>query len=190
ETAWVDPQIQIWNSTLLDNLVYGCDSRPEGFESMLSAAGVHDVLKRLPGGFETVLGEGGGLVSGGEGQRVRAGRAMVRPDVRLVILDEPARGLDRQKRRRLIENARTRWRDTTMFVVTHDVAETKVFDRVLVIEDGRILEDGCPARLYADPASRYRSLCDAEDEVREQMWLGAKWRRFRMETGELAEVRD
>ena len=187
ETAWVDPQVHLWNRPLIGNLLYGNEGRQEPFEPVLDAAGLRDVLERLPDGFETVLGEGGGLVSGGQGQRVRVGRAMLRAGIRLAILDEPARGLEAPRRHRLLEAARKRWSHATLLAITHDVAETQTFDRVLVIEGGRIIEDGAPGKLYADSESRYRALCDAEAEVRDRMWRGPRWRRFRMDSGTLAE---
>jgi ATP-binding cassette subfamily B protein len=187
ETAWVDPQVHLWNRTLVGNLLFGNENGHEPFEPVLDAADLRDVLQRLPDGFETVLGEGGGLVSGGQGQRVRVGRGMLRSNARLAILDEPARGLEASQRRRLLDSARKRWSNATLIAITHDVAETKSFHRVLVIEDGKILEDGPPNELYANPASRYRALCDAESEVREHMWKSARWRRFRMDSGTLTE---
>lgn len=189
ETAWMDPQVQLWNRPLIQNLLYGNEGRQEDFEPVLDAAGLRDVLEHLPGGFETVLGEGGGLVSGGQGQRIRAGRAMLRSGVRLAVLDEPGRGLDRAKRHRLLEAARCRWKSATLLAITHDVAETKSFDRVLVIEDGKILEDGPPCALYANPESRYRALCDAESQVRDEMWQGPRWRRLEMDSGSLIETK-
>ena len=188
ETAWLDPQVHLWNRQLIGNLLFGNEGHHEDFEPVLDAAGLRDVLERLPDGFETVLGEGGGLISGGQGQRVRAGRAMLRAGVRLAILDEPARGLDRLQRHRLLEAARRRWSEATLLAITHDVAETKVFGRVLVIEGGRILEDGSPQELFAKPGSRYRALCDAESEVRENLWQGGRWRRLHMAAGVLTEV--
>ena len=187
ETAWVDPQVHLWNRPLIGNLLYGNEGRQEEFEPVLDAAGLRDVLERLSEGFETVLGEGGGLVSGGQGQRIRVGRAMLRAGIRLAILDEPARGLEASHRHRLLEAARKRWSHATLLAITHDVAETKSFDRVLVIEGGKILEDGSPGELYANPESRYRALCDAESEVRERMWQGPRWRRLRMDSGTLVE---
>jgi ATP-binding cassette subfamily B protein len=88
-------------------------------------------------------------VSGGEGQRVRLGRALARRGVRLVILDEPFRGLDRAQRRVLLQRARQEWRAATLLCITHDVQSTQAFDRVLVVEGGRIIEDDDPARLAA-----------------------------------------
>jgi ATP-binding cassette subfamily B protein len=142
----------------------------------------------LPEGLQTRLGEGGGLVSGGEGQRVRLARALLRADVRLAILDEPFRGLDRERRRELLTRARRLWQDATLLCITHDVGETLDFPRVLVLEAGRIVEDGPPSDLAARPGSRYRALLDAEHEVREGLWASALWRRLRMERGRLSET--
>jgi len=94
-TAWVDPAVQIWNRSLLDNLHYGVESAGrKPLSAAIQGANLFDVLERLPDGLQTVLGEGGGLVSGGEGQRVRLGRSLMRPAIRLVLLDEAFRGLD------------------------------------------------------------------------------------------------
>src|SRR5439155_4044962 len=112
-------------------------------------AELEPVIARLPEGLATRLGEGGGLVSGGEGQRVRVGRGYARRRARLVLLDEPFRGLDRESRRRQLAAARACWRDATLLCVTHDLAETQTFARVLVIDGGRIVEDGAPVQLAA-----------------------------------------
>jgi ATP-binding cassette subfamily B protein len=217
ETAWVDPQVQLWNRSFFDNLRYGaacttgipagvpCQSGPApevgqavppagrilsrglSMDATLEAADLHGVLKRLPDGLQTALGEGGALVSGGEGQRVRLGRAMSRSGARLVILDEPGRGLDRERRQALVDRAREMWKGATLLLITHDIADTRDFERVLVIERSRIVEDGCPAKLAASPNSRYRALLEAEYAVRSGMWRHPKWRRLRLDRGRLAE---
>ena len=115
------------------------------------------------------------------------GRAMLRPNVRLAILDEPARGLDRNRRRELLRRARSAWRDVTMLCITHDVGDTMTFERVLVIDNGRIVEDGAPADLAATAGSKYRSLIEAEEQVRDGMWTAKAWRPMRMEKGALTE---
>ena len=88
-------------------------------------------------------------------------------------------------REEFMTRARANWRGSTLLCITHDVASTKLFSRVLVIEHGEILEDGDPAELYARETSRYRQLCDREDEVLARLWNGAAWRRFRMDEGVL-----
>jgi ATP-binding cassette subfamily B protein len=189
ETAWVDPAVHLWRTTLLDNLLYGVrgDEAP-AVGAVVESAGLIDVLRRFPEGLQTPLGEGGGLLSGGQGQRVRLGRALLRPDARLVLLDESFRGLDREQRRALLRRARAVWRGATLLCVTHDVGETEEFDRVLVVESGRVVEDGCPADLRSKAQSRYRALLEAEGEVRTGLWGSAAWRRLRLEDGRLSEA--
>ena len=186
ETAWVDPAIQLWNRPLAHNLLYGRPGAdPPALGEVLTDADLYDLLRRLPDGLQTPLGEGGGLLSGGEGQRVRLGRALLRSPARLVILDEPFRGLDRPRRRELLRRVRRLWQGATFLCITHDVGETLDFERVLVVEAGRITEDGPPAILAADPGSRYRALLAAEHGVREGLWSGTIWRRLRLVDGRL-----
>jgi ATP-binding cassette subfamily B protein len=187
-TAWVDPAIQLWNRALLDNLCYGASDGPAPrVAQAMAQADLRSVLDQLPDGLQTLLGEGGGLVSGGEGQRVRFGRALARPGVRLVILDEPFRGLDRERRHALLQRARQVWRTATLLCITHDVSATQAFERVLVVEGGRIVEDGAPATLAADPETRYRTLVDAEAAVHEGLWGSGIWRRLRLVEGHVRE---
>ena len=134
--------------SLLDNLNYGNGSDSTGRVGLaIQGTDLLSVLERLPDGLQTELGESGALVSGGEGQNVRIGRAMARPDVRLAILDEPARGLDREARRSLLARSRRHFAKATMIFVTHDVPDTLDFQRVLVVEQGRIIEQGFAARV-------------------------------------------
>lgn len=153
----------------------------------IDGALLRTVLESLPQGLQTKLGEGGALVSGGEGQRVRLGRAMLRRDARLVILDEPFRGLDREKRRELLARARELWRHSTMLCITHDVQETQEFDRVLVLERGRLVEDGAPEDLRRLPESRYAHLLEAEAQTRSGLWCANLWRRIHIHAGRIVE---
>ncbi len=187
-TAWVDPAVQLWNRTLLDNLGYGGTDTPAALVALaLTQADLRDVLDRLPDGLQTPMGEGGGLVSGGEGQRVRFGRALVRRGVRLVILDEPFRGLDHEQRCVLLQRALQMWSTATVLCITHDVGVTQTFDRVLVVEAGRIIEDGVPTSLAACPETRYRALLDAESTAHEGLWTSGVWRRLRLVEGRIHE---
>ncbi len=186
QTAWVDPEVRLWNRPLLENLRYG--SGEGDWESAVEAADLRGVIARLPLGSQSPLGEGGALVSGGEGQRVRLGRALLRSNVRLALLDEPARGLDRTARRNVMQQARQAWREQTLLAVTHDISDTMDLPRVLVMENGGIAEDGSPRELAADPRSRYRALLDAEGAVRRGLWASAQWRRLRLSDGKLAAL--
>ncbi|HEC83628.1 MAG: ABC transporter permease [Candidatus Parabeggiatoa sp. nov. 1] len=188
ETAWVDPQVQIWNRSLLDNLRYGSQmTNTSQMTTAIEQADLLSVLEKLPHGLQTTLGENGGLVSGGEGQRVRLGRAMLHAGARLVILDEPFRGLDREKRRTLLAQTREYWHEATLIFISHDVGETQTFERVLVIEEGQVIEDETPSTLFAQPESRYHALLKAEDAVRTGLWASGVWRRLWLEKGQLTE---
>jgi ATP-binding cassette subfamily B protein len=190
ETAWVDPAVQLWNRSLLDNVQYGSREPPRDLAGVLEGADVVRLLEQLPNGLQTRLGDGGALVSGGEGQRVRLARAMLREASRLVLLDEPFRGLDREKRRTLLARARQVWSRATLLCVTHDVGETRDFERVIVLDEGRVVEDGDPQVLANEPGTRYRALLDAERSVRTELWRGKPWRRLELRAGVLVESND
>jgi ABC-type bacteriocin/lantibiotic exporter with double-glycine peptidase domain len=189
-TAWVDPSVQIWNQSLLRNLLYGNSaSATDSIGDILEQASLCDVLHQLPRGLQTCLGEGGGTISGGEGQRVRFARALGRQAPALVILDEAFRGLDRDVRKELVRRARQRWPKATLLCVTHDVSETLDFDQVVVVEDGQVVESGCPEALVKCGSSRYRTMVEADEEIRAKVWFSPMWRRLRLEAGRLSEGR-
>ena len=188
QIAWVDPAVQLWNQPLRENLQYGLTANARmSVEEVIAAAELARAVDRLPDGFETLLGESGGLVSGGEGQRVRFARALLRPNVHLALLDEPFRGLDLDQRRSLLRKAREIWRDATLLAVTHDIAETLSFERVLVVAQGRIVEDGDPRKLARDSQSHLTRMLLAEHEVRDALWSRGEWRRLRLQDGMLIE---
>ncbi|MFL6415916.1 MAG: ATP-binding cassette domain-containing protein [Bryobacteraceae bacterium] len=182
-TAWIDPAVQIWNDSLDANLSYGSQDDAPKVGYAVDAAMLRGVLENLPEGLQTKLGEAGGLLSGGEGQRVRIGRAMLKQQPRLAILDEPFRGLDRDKRREFLRRTRALWRKCTLLCVSHDLAETLDFDKVLVIEAGRIAESGTPGELSANPESRYSRLLEAERVMNAEVWGADFWRRIRIQAG-------
>ena len=179
-SAWVDPAVQLWNRSLEENLRYG----NEETEDLSPAIAVLGPLS-LP--LDSKLGEGGALVSGGEGQRVRLGRAFLRKGVRLALLDEPFRGLDRETRKELLSRARAHWKEATLLAITHDVSECEGFDRVLVLEKGHLVEDGAPSELLDREGSRYRRLLEVEREL-SRLWSDGSWRSFRLENGRLIDA--
>jgi ATP-binding cassette subfamily B protein len=111
---------------------------------------------------------------------VRFGRGVLRGPGRLVVLDEAFRGLERPRRASLLERARARWSESTFLCITHDIVDTLAFDRVLVIAHGRLVEDGVPAALAAQPGSRYAQLLEADRRVRAR-FDGGEWRRLVVE---------
>jgi ATP-binding cassette subfamily B protein len=181
-TTWVDPTVQIWNRSMLENLRYGTDGEHRPVGEGVEGADLDEVLARLPMGLQTPLGAGGALLSGGEGQRVRLGRGICRGNPRMVILDEAFCGLERLRRSDLLSAARKRWKDATLICITHDIGQTCSFSRVLVIDGGRIIEDGDPALLASRTDSRYARLLASEQRALARM-AGPEWRRLRVENG-------
>jgi ATP-binding cassette subfamily B protein len=188
-TAWIDTSVQLWNRSLLANLRYGARrSSATPIAPIVRDADLFNVLTTLPNGLQTLLGENGRLVSGGEGQRVRLGRVLFRAGVRLAILDEPFRALDRPSRRKLLAQTRQHWKDATLILISHDVADVQNFERVLVMEHGHIVEDGTPSKLAAQPGSRYRALLEAEQLAQQTLWGSTTWRRLWLDDGLLSDA--
>ena len=189
-TAWVDPNMQLWDQSLLHNLQYGTQRNARGdlLHRSIEQADLLSVLGRMPDGLASQLGESGKRVSGGEGQRIRFGRGLHRLDAELVILDEAFRGIDRVKRDLLLTRARDYWAEATLICVTHDVSHTLSFDRVLVLDQGRIVEDDDPQVLVAQPDSRFKALLDEEEMVRIKLWESAQWRHLHLAEGVLTET--
>jgi ABC-type bacteriocin/lantibiotic exporter with double-glycine peptidase domain len=186
DTAWLDPNVQLWNRSLLENLRYGA-SDSVAMSSVLEESKLMPLIEKLPDGLATKLGESGALVSGGEGQRVRLGRALLRPSARLVILDEPFSSLDRQQRQRFLESCRKLWKGSTLLCITHDLQEAASFDRIVVVEQGRIVEDGSPAALLKSAESIYRRMLESEKAILKQVWSDGGWRRIQVASGHASD---
>jgi ATP-binding cassette subfamily B protein len=84
--------------------------------------------------------------------------------------------------------ARKTWPEATLLCITHDISATRSFERVIVIEAGKIIEDGAPAELLRQADSRYRDLLHAEESVRRGVWSGVAWRRMQLKDGQLQEL--
>lgn len=181
--AWIDPSVRLWNKTLIENLIYGADvSEASHVEKLIEEADLLALIASLPQAYQTVVGEGGTLVSGGEGQRIRLARAMSRSRSRLVLLDEPFRGLGRQHRGSLLRRARVYWKDATLLCATHDVAQTRDFDRVIILEGGEVVECGIPSDLMSIP-SIYRELLERDCVARKSFDPARGWRRIHVRAG-------
>ena len=172
----VDPSIALWNDSLSNNITYGELHSGIPIGQVLEKADLLRTLERLPHGLQTPVGEGGSCISGGEGQRVRFARALRRDEARLVLLDEPFRGLEHEVRQTLLGTARKHWSQSTLLCVTHDTETSLSFDRVIVIEGGRVQEVGNPKDLARDPASTYSGLLRSSEEARAAVWGNEHWR--------------
>jgi len=145
--AVVHQDISLFHRSLMDNLRYG---RPDATdEEILIAADVAlctEFIERLPDGFQTIVGERGLKISGGQRQRLAIARAFLR-DAPIVLLDEATSALDSDSERSIQEALVTLMRGRTVLAIAHRLSSLDAFDRILVLERGRIVEDGPPAEL-------------------------------------------
>ena len=132
-----------------DNLRYGAwDADEEAIWDAARAANAEDFLRDLPDGLDTFLGEGGARLSGGQRQRIAIARAVLR-DAPILLLDEATSALDAQSERLVQDALEHLMRDRTTLVIAHRLATVRASDRIVVMEEGRIVEQGDHASLTA-----------------------------------------
>jgi ABC-type multidrug transport system fused ATPase/permease subunit len=152
----------LFEGTIRENIAYG---RPgAGDDEVLAAARaalVDRFVDHLPDGYDTVIGERGGTLSGGERQRVSIARALVR-DAPILILDEPTSGLDPTSEHILIEALSNLIAGRTTFVIAHRMSTIVSADRVIVLDRGRIVEQGTHAELMELTGGLYRSFLELQ----------------------------
>src|SRR5207253_3078473 len=112
------------------------------------AANAHDFIARLPRGYDTVVGERGATLSGGERQRLAVARALLK-NAPVLILDEPTSALDAQTEALLLDALVRLMRGRTTIVIAHRLSTIRQADRIVVLQDGRIAEEGSHDRLLA-----------------------------------------
>ena len=120
-------------------------------------AGADEFVSRLPQGYDTVIEERGANLSGGQRQRLAIARALAL-NPRILIFDEATSALDYESERIIQENMRQIVQGRTVIVIAHRLAAVRGCDRIITIEEGRIVEDGSQQELLADTSSRYRLL--------------------------------
>ncbi|MDF1792776.1 MAG: thiol reductant ABC exporter subunit CydD [Thalassobaculaceae bacterium] len=139
--AWAGQRVRILSAPLRDNLTLGgCDADDDRIADAITAAALGPVIGRLPGGLDTMVGEGGRMLSGGEARRVALARALVR-DAPLVLLDEPTADLDRDSEAAVLSALRALAAGRTVIVATHSPAVVAMADRLVRLEQGVVVEN-------------------------------------------------
>ena len=141
--AIVSQHITLFNDTIANNIAYGmfdAVSRKD-IEEAAVAANAMEFIKKLPKGLDTAVGENGVLLSGGQRQRLAIARAILK-NAPILILDEATSALDTESERRVQQALKALMQDRTTLVIAHRLSTIEHADKILVMDNGRILESG------------------------------------------------
>ncbi|MFN8478454.1 MAG: ABC transporter ATP-binding protein [Kouleothrix sp.] len=162
QTAQVQQETFLFNTSALENVRYGRpDATREEVEAAARAANAHGFLSALPQGYDTLVGERGIRLSGGQKQRLAVARALL-ANTPLLLLDEPTSAVEPESEASIIEALERLMHGRTTLIVSHRLSLAQSADRVVVVADGRIAEEGPPAELLARPGSHFAQMVRAD----------------------------
>ena len=151
----------MFDGSVADNILFGRPGATRAeVEAAAGAVGAHEFIAALPEGYDTDVAKRGGRLSAGQRQLVAFARAFL-ADPAVLILDEATSSLDVPSERLVQQALRTILADRTALIIAHRLSTVEIADRVLVLEHGRVLEDGPPQDLVAADGGHYAALHDA-----------------------------
>jgi ATP-binding cassette, subfamily B, bacterial len=151
----------LFSGTILDNISYGKpDASDEEVREAARLANAHEFISRLPDGYETMLGERGAKISGGERQRIAVARAFLR-DAPILMLDEPTSAIDSETESVILEALERLMEGRTTIMIAHRLSTLRAVDQILVLNEGRVEQRGRHDQLVAQPGL-YRRLWQAQ----------------------------
>ena len=140
--SFVFQRVYLFEDTVANNIRFG---KPEAsMEEVIEAAkkaACHDFIMSLPGGYETVIGEGGATLSGGEKQRIAIARAIMK-DAPIIILDEATANVDPENEKELTEAIENLTKQKTIIMIAHRLKTVRNADQIVVIDKGKIVQQG------------------------------------------------
>ena len=150
QIALVSQEVTLFNDTIANNIAYGSCSTATPDEVVKAAEAAHamEFIKDLPDGIDTMVGDKGMLLSGGQRQRLAIARAVLK-DAPILILDEATSALDTQSERHIQEALDELMKSRTTLVIAHRLSTIEGADKILVMHDGQIVEEGNHSGLIA-----------------------------------------
>ncbi len=132
----------LFSTSVRENIAFGAPEAPmEDVKSVARSAGIHDEIVRMSNGYDTEVGEEGVKLSGGQKQRISIARALL-PDPDILLFDDALSSVDAKKHDEILTSLQPELTDRTTLFVSHQIASIKSFDRILVLDEGRIVERG------------------------------------------------
>jgi len=149
QVAWVPQRAHVFAGSVLDNLLLARpDASPEAVREAAEQAGAHDFIVTLPDGYDTVLGERGAGLSGGQIQRLGLARAFLK-NAPVLLLDEPTANLDAHSQLLVHAAIRRLAQGRTVLLVAHRLSTAQLAERIVVLEHGRVVQSGAHQQLIA-----------------------------------------
>ena len=162
QVAYVFQETQLFSDSILDNIRYAKpDATLAEVEHVARVAGAHKFISELPHGYDTRLGTVTSKLSVGQKQRIAIARGLLQ-DASILILDEPTSALDPETESYLVDALQEAAKDKLVVVIAHRLSTVARADRVVFLEDGRIVEQGPPQDLLGDPNGRYRTFVELQ----------------------------
>ncbi len=169
QISMVFQKVYLFEDTIYNNIAMG---RPEAsYEEVVAAAKkarCYDFILRLPYGFDTLVGEGGASLSGGEAQRISIARCILK-DAAIIVLDEATASVDADNEVYIQQAMSELCRDKTVLVIAHRLNTIRGADRILVLDKGRIIEQGSHEELMSKGGT-YRHMVELQEQMKS--WNG------------------
>jgi len=164
--SMVFQDVYLFNDTVLNNIRVGrTEATEEEIIVAAKAARCHGFISKLPQGYETMVGEGGSTLSGGEKQRISIARAILK-DAPIILLDEATASLDPENELYIQAAINELVKNKTVIIIAHRLNTVVHADKIVVLEDGRIVEQGAHDDLMR-AGELYRRMWDEQQKVRE-----------------------